>query len=147
MISTAKSEAVLRGLKERLDMRFKDQSLACVESKDSNGNPCLLLCDGAAATTEKAIFVRMLQEDMVSKDIFGNSTAAYTPHRLQFSTEAGSALTRADVACFMLEVSKIGVKVEAYEVVAGTAPAVGDLIAANLKGSFEFDILWPTKGM
>jgi hypothetical protein len=147
MISTAKAEALSRNLSERLNFRFKASGLSCVASKDTNGFPCLLLADATPATGEKAIFMRFIQADMVSKDIFGNSTYAYTPHIFQFCTETGSALAREDIAVFMLEIGKIGILTEVYERANGAVPAVGDLVSGNLKGSFEYDVLAPTKGM
>lgn len=146
MFSSAKSIATMRMIKDRINFRFADQSLSCAESFDSEGYPCLLLSDGSAATTEKVILIRCKQEMSNSVDIFGNANKAYAPHVLQVAYEDASALIASDWAKLVLEISKVGMKMEIYKATAGAIPALTDFVAGKLESSLEFDVLWPTKG-
>lgn len=146
MLSIAKSQATMRMIKERLNFRFADQALSCAESFDSEGFPVLTLSDGSAATTEKVLLIRCKQQDAVSKDIFGNSHYAYAPHVIQIGYEDASALIASDWAKAIMEIGKVGMKVEIYKATAGAIPVLADFVAGKLESALEFDVLWPTKG-
>lgn len=146
MFSSAKAIATVRMIKDRINFRFADQSLSCAESFDSEGYPVILLSDGSAATTEKVILIRCKQEMSNSVDIFGNANKAYAPHVIQVGYEDGSALIASDWAKLVLEISKVGMKMEIFKATSGAIPALSDLVAAKLESALEFDVLWPTKG-
>lgn len=146
MFNAAKSEAICRGLKERLDLRFKDQGLSCAQSFDSSGYSVLTLSDGSPASAEKVILIRVRQIDAVSKDIFGNANLAFSPHIMDIAYEDASAFAGVDWAKLSIEVAKEGIKAIVYKAVAGAIPALSDMVPAKQEAALEFDILWPSKG-
>jgi hypothetical protein len=128
-ISYAVAVAQLRDLKDRLVM----QGFTVDESQVS-GFPKLTI------NTDEASFL-INQEDAVSKDVFGNALAAFTPHRIIFSSR-NNAMSTLVVAKLIKEISKMGMRivVKTHATVLATAEAAaGDLI--------EFDVRWPAKGI
>lgn len=130
--STAKAEALLRDLKDRLELR----GYAIVESKDGNGWPKLTLNVDEAS-------IRMEAVDMISKDIFGNDNVAFAPHFIDFASRDDMATATVARAEIMTELAKTGIDkvvVKTHATVLATAEAAaGDEIV--------FDIRWPTKGI
>lgn len=125
--SVAKADALVRGLKEKLGFHLGASAL--VESRDADGWPVLAI-DADAKIRIKGI-------DAVSKDIFGNSFAAFAPHDLDIAYLA--AVDLAKYSTILFECSKLGVKVQ------GRASAGLDLDAAA-DFALEFDLRFPTKG-
>ena len=131
MKSTAKAEALLRDLKERLEFR----GFTIVESKDANGWPKLTL------NTDEAS-IRIEGDDAVSKDVFGNDLVSFAPHTLEFASR-NDAMSTLIVSKILTEVIKIGsnkavIKTHATVLVTAEA-AAGDEI--------QFDVMWPGKGI
>ena len=128
--STAVSEAQARELKEKLERRC----FSVAESKTSEGYAKLTLnTDEASITIE--------QEDMVSKDIFGNDLKAFTPHKLSFASR-DDAMDSLKVSKIWVELGKIGMKVIVKThatVLANAEAAAGEAI--------EFSDRWKTKGI
>lgn len=129
--STAKAEALVRDLKERLERR----GFSADESKDSEGWPKLTL------NTDEAS-IRIEGEDMVSKDVFGNDNVAFAPHFLDYASrdDAMDTLKNAKILNEVIKmgVSKMIVKTDGSSLSTAEA-ADGDAI--------EFDDRWPTKGI
>ena len=129
--STAKAEALVRDLKERLERR----GFAAAESKDAEGWPKLTLNTNEAS-------IRVEAQDAVSKDIFGNDNVAFAPHALDYASRADAigTLENAKILTEVLKmgVSKMTVKTDATSLATAEA-AAGDAI--------EFDDRWPTKGV
>lgn len=121
--SVAKADALVRGLKEKLGFRFGASAVS--ESRDANGWPQLACQD---------VYLRIKGADAVSKDIFGNSFAAFAPHVLDIADDAAA---KADLAAILFECSKLGVKI-AYR-------AGADVNAAATL-ELEYDLRFPTKG-
>ncbi len=128
MKSTAKAEAWLRDLKEKLELR----GLTVVESKDSNAWPELTI------NTDQA-YIQVSAIDAVSKDVFGNDNTAFAPHELIFAID--EAIDLVVLAKLYVELGKLGIKliVKSGADLATAKAAAGDAI--------EFDIQWPKKGM
>lgn len=128
--STAVSEAQARELKDKLERR----GFSIVESKTAEGYAKLTLnTDEASITIE--------QEDMVSKDVFGNDLKAFTPHKLSFASR-DDAMDSLKVAKIMVELGKVGMKL----VVKTHATALASAEAAAGE-SIEFNDRWATKGI
>jgi hypothetical protein len=123
MKSVKKAETLARDLKDRLQFR----GFVITESRDGDGFPIL--------STDKNLTIAIRAVDMVSKDIFGNASFAFTPHVATISYASTSAPTVASILAATLEVGKMGMKITLTETV---APSSQD---------FEFDVIWPTKGM
>jgi hypothetical protein len=150
----AKAEALVRELKERLELRTAGSAAGRVnsvrETRDSEGYPALVLSrDSDEAAGEPVIAIRIKQIDAVSKDVFGNSMKAYTPHVCDLAYELdGSAPQPAakDVALAVWELSRTGVKVEVKEIADGTAVTLSAMDAASAALELD-DLRWPTKGV
>lgn len=129
--STAKAEAMLRDLKDRLEFR----GFVVAESKDVDGWPKLVI------NTDEAS-IRMEAAGAVSPDIFGNlNLIAFTPHFIDFAAR----LDGVDVlktSKIMMELVKMGVDriiVKTHASVLASAEAVaGDEVI--------YDVRFPLKG-
>ena len=130
--SIAKADALQRDLKERLELR----GFSVSESRDAEGWKKLSLNNDEAS-------IKIVAEDMVSKDIFGNDNVAFVPHYLEFSSR-DDAMDSGKVAKILIEVYKMGVskshiKRDATDLAAAEAAAPSE--------SLEFDLQWRTKGI
>lgn len=127
--STAKAEALLRDMKDRLQFR----GFSVSESKDAEGFPKLTI--GTEAS------VKLVQADAVSKDIFGNDLKAFAPHEAELSSADGQS--KADYSKILHELVKMGVEKvyikEGADLAAAEAAAASDYIV--------FDVRFPTKGV
>ena len=94
MLSTAKSEAVARDLKEVLEKR----GFSVVESQLAKGKKLAIDAD---------MSIRIESKDAVSKDIFGNDLDSFTPHEVKFAIDNAVA-THSEVAKVMIELAKFG---------------------------------------
>ena len=129
MKSTAKSEALLRDLKDRLELR----GFAVAESKDSEGWPKLVVGSDEAS-------IRMEAADAVSKDVFGNDLKAFAPHFIEVASR--SDMSKADYSQILAEVVKMGA--DKHIVKEGADLAAAEAAAGS---EFIFDVRWPTKGI
>lgn len=129
MLSTAKSEAVARDLKERLEER----GFVVVESALAKGRKLDL--DGSQMT------IRIEAQDAVSKDIFGKDLNAFTPHDVKFAIDNALA-SHSEVAKCMVELGKIGFSLKIGEgATIGAAETASDAAEETRHSS-----KWPTKG-
>lgn len=127
--STAKAEAIVRDLKDRLAFR----GYASTESKNADGFPKLTIGTDASIVIEQA--------DAVSKDVFGNDLLAFAPH------EATLAIDEAIAYKKLIEVASELSKVAIDKTVLKSSDA--DLATAEALSSGEvivWDVRWPTKG-
>ena len=128
MLSTAKSEAVSRDLKEALERR----GFSVIESNLAKGKK---LAIGTGMT------IRIESKDAVSKDIFGNSVDAFTPHEVKFAIDSVVA-SHVDAAKVMMDLGKIGFGLKIGEgITLGAAEGVADNAEEQRHNS-----LWPSKG-
>jgi len=127
--STAKAEALARDLKERLVSRG-----FTVDQSTSGGYPKLTL-----NTDEASILIE--QEDAVSKDVFGGSLLAYSPHKLSLASRANASSLTLKVAEIMVEVVKLGMKtiIKSHATVLATAEA-------SAGTELQYDVRWAGKG-
>jgi hypothetical protein len=126
--SVAKADALVRKLQEELGFRLSSSTL--VESRDANGWPVLAIGDDAK--------IRIKSIDAVSKDIFGNSFAAYAPHVLDIAYVADIDLV--EYSTILFACAKLGVKIQGH---VGADLSVDD--AADF--ALEYDVRFPTKGV
>lgn len=153
MQSIAKADALLRDVSDKLAKRFYGSAtIDTVRSaRDSNGWPMLFLSDAAnEAAGQPVIAIRIKAVDMVSKDIFGNSTFAYAPHALEVAYELAAANNPipvdTDILIAEFEAIKTGVKIQLKELANGTAVTAANMDAASPAIELE-DLYWPTKGV
>ena len=126
---TKKADALFRDLKDRLEIR----GYAVVESRDSEGFPKFVIdVDQLSITIDAA--------DMVSKDIFGNSLKAYSPHEIAISYVDGYAI--ADYSKILLETFKMGV--DKVTIKSGADLATAEAAAGEV---FYSDFRFPTSGV
>jgi len=152
MKSTAKAEALMRDVADKLAIRFKGgASINSVrQAKDANGWPMLFLSNGNEAAGQPVIALRIQAADAVSKDVFGNALIAFAPHALEVSYELTAVNnpipTDADLLTAEYEAIKTGVKIQLKELANGTAVTEAAMNAAS--ASLELDELyWPAKGV
>jgi hypothetical protein len=156
MKSTAKAEALLRDVADKLRKRFAGSSTIDTvrEAKDSAGWPMLICSDGGVETAgNPVIALRIKAADAVSKDVFGNDLVAFAPHALEIAYELGDQNaeadiepSRADLLKAQYEALKTGVKVQIKEIADGTAVDAAAMDAASVAVELE-DLYWPTKGV
>lgn len=153
MQSLAKAQAAMRDLKERLEKRVSGSSTIDTvrESKDSDGWPILLLSDGGNESAgQPVIGLRLKSVDAVSKDVFGNSLKAFSPHELEVAFELDATEgepSRRDLIKVMLEVAKLGHKIIVKQIADGTAVSASSMDSTSAADSLEFDTQWPAKGI
>ena len=127
--STAKAEAIVRDLRDRLDFR----GIASEESKNSEGYPRLVIdTDQASLEIEQA--------DAVSKDIFENDLRAFSPHFAVLAV--ADTYSREDYTKLYAELNKVGIDKVILKTGADLATA-----EAAAGEEIQWDIRWPTKGM
>lgn len=151
--STAKAEATMRDLKDRLALRLAGSARIDTvrEAKDSEGWPVLILSDGGnEAAGQPVIGLRMKAVDAVSKDVFGNALVAFAPHELELAYELDGTVPEADakdIITVMVETGKIGARTLVKEIADGTAVTAANMDAAAVALALEADLKWPTKGV
>jgi hypothetical protein len=151
--NTAKAEALIRELKERLEIRTAGSAAGRVDTvrqdKDSEGYPALFLSDNGTETAgNPVIAIRIKQIDMVSKDVFGNDSKAYSPHVCEFAYELDGTEAepnRKDIEAAFWEIARTGIKVEVKEIADATAVSFASMDATAAAAEFD-DLRWPNKG-
>ena len=152
--STAKAEALLRDVADKLSKRFP-ASAAGINTvrlaKDANGWPMIFLSHNAnEAEAQPVIALRCMAVDAVSKDVFGNALTAYAPHALEVAYELAAANdpipTDADILTAEYEAIKTGVKIQLKEIANGSAVTEANMNAASPSIELD-DLYWPTKGV
>lgn len=153
MKSTAKAEALLRDLGDKLKIRYAGSaSINTVRAaKDANGWPMLFLSVGGnEAAGQPVIGLRIMAVDAVSKDVFGNALIAFAPHAFEVAyelTATDNAIpVDADILKAEFEAIKTGVKIQLKELANGTAVTEANMNAATPSLEIE-DLYWPTKGV
>lgn len=129
MLSTAKSEAVARDLKDALEKR----GFSVEESVISKGR--------ALSIDSDKMTIRIQAQDAVSKDVFGNDLDAFTPHDVKFAIDDATA-SLSEVAKVMMDLGKIGFALKIGE---GTGKAAAEA-AADAAEASRHASQWPTKG-
>lgn len=153
MKSTAKAEALLRDVADKLAVRFKGGTgiNTIRHATDANGWPMLFLSAGGTESEGAAVIaIRIQGQDMVSKDIFGGSTTAYAPHVMDLAYELAAAnkpeCTLADLATAKYEACATGVRYQEKAIANGTAVTETSMNAATPIVDLD-GLYWPTKGV
>lgn len=129
MLSTAKSEAVARDLKEALEKR----GFSVEESQLPKGRELSIDSD--------KMKIKIEAKDAVSKDVFGNDLDAFTPHKVEFAIDSAVA-SHAEAAKVMMDLGKIG-----FALKIGSAAGIGAAeTAAEQAAEERHNSQWPTKG-
>lgn len=155
MMSAAKADALIRDLADKLAKRLPSTSAGLNSlrvANDANGWPMLFISHNAnEAEGQPVVLIRIQNVDLVSKDIFGNSSYAYAPHILQFAYELAAANkpepTLADLLYCQFEAIKTGVRFQLYELANGIAVDEANLntaVAAGPQADAD-ELYWPTK--
>lgn len=148
MKSTAKAEALVRDLAEKLAKRLSGKTVR--QARDSQGWPMIVISGGNEAAGQEVQAIRIKAVDAVSKDVFGNDLVAFAPHTLEHAYELAAANnpipTDADIYAVAWECSKLGVKTQLKELANGTAVTAANMDAASAAVELD-DINWPTKGV
>lgn len=155
MQSTAKAQALSRDLADKLAKRYPSGAAGLNtvrQANDANGWPMIFLSHNAnEAEAQPVVLIRIKNVDMVSKDIFGNSTFAYAPHTLEFAYELTATAncpypTLADLASAEFESIKTGVRYQLKEIANGTAVTEAAINAATPNADLD-ELYWPTKSV
>lgn len=156
MATTAKALEISHQLANHLSARL-NATLALVEGfGPTDSNPTIVIGAGSAGGANFVIKVRPVSWPL-AKDVFGNTALAYSPHAIEFCTEAdptgGSGAdptSRAQLALVLMEVMNAGVGVSWYETANGTAPTVASLPSeggsATLRTTVEPSVWRPMLG-
>lgn len=149
MKSTAKAQACLRDLADKLRLRFPSKTVR--EAKDANAWPMLFVSDsGNEAAGQSVIAIRMSAADAVSKDVFGNQLTAFAPHLVEVAWELTAANnpipTDADIFVALREIFAIGARTQLKEIANATAVTEASMNAAAVAADVE-DLYWLTKSV
>ena len=148
MSTIKKSEAMMRGLKDKLELRSFASNIA--QSEDSQGFPILELNDGSPATGELAYVIRIreLQRTDAGVDIFQNTQTIFTPHVIELVYEDDAANRTSALTVLMKELSDIGAIIEIYENTSSNAAEAGDIDADTSGDPTETiaDLIHPLSG-
>lgn len=148
MKSTAKAQATLRDVADKLKVRFPAKTIRA--ANDANGWPMLFISNGSEAAGASNIALRMTAQNAVSKDVFGNDLVAFAPHTLEVAYElgasAGTVASRTDLVAVEFEAIKTGVKIDIKEIANATAVTEASMNAAAVAVELD-NQYWPTKGV
>lgn len=126
-------------------------TMVITESQDSDGNPMVTVSqDATPVAGEKVIVLRVRPITWsLAKDVLGLPSVVHTPHVIDICTEANNAagavadiLTPVELLAVLGTVTKRGTRVEWYQSANLTVPSLAQMIAANLKASYEPEIYW-----
>lgn len=142
MAATKKALALAEDIASELKLR--QTALPVSVSADTDGNPLVFLGTGVAGT-KNTIFKVLNVVWPLAKDILGLESQVFTPHVIRVGFEAPTTTAAADTDPNTLQDKLLslavalsrGTRVEVYESAAGDSPDADDLIAGNLKASYE----------
>ena len=153
MKSTAKAEALLRDVADKLAKRFANGAgINTVRAdKDSNGWPMLFLSAGGnEAESQPVIAIRITGQDLISKDVFGNASTSYAPHTLEVAYELAAAnkpeCSLGDLAVVKFEAIKTGVRFQEKAIANLSAVTAANMDATAAIADCD-EIYWPTKSV
>lgn len=153
MKSTAKAEAIIRDVADKLKVRFAGSATIDTVrvSKDSAGWPMIICSDaGNEAAGQPVIAIRMKAADAVSKDVFGNDLVAFAPHTIELAYELQAANnptpSDADLATAVFETVKTGVRYQQKQIANTVAVTAAAMDAASAIADLD-ELYWPSKGV
>lgn len=156
MSTIAKSQAIMRELKERLQKKMPS-TYVFSESMDANGSILLISADSTPAAGEQVVAIRILGEQTAFKNSIGSAQTVYAPLRAQVIEEAStiagvSLITLVNRLHVDLELARMAVKQERYMNANTVVPAVsqfsadGSVATATKIASLPSDMYWPLSG-
>lgn len=148
----ARVDDIMQLLKSQIKLVLP--SFVLTQGSDS-GNPTLKVeADATPATGEENAFIRLTQKSYSGfPTISLASSVDGRPDLLQIAVEADattaarSVWSEANWAKLLVEAAKMNVEIELYIRATGAAPAVGDIIDANLRARILADARHPNVGM
>lgn len=153
LYSVDHSVGVARDLADRLSLRFTNNSglNSIQQTQDENGFPILVISSGGnQAAGQPVVWIRLMNMNVGSVDIFGNSTLPFTPTVGQIAYEINTAGTGptpsvTDFSTCLLELGKTGVVIQEYAIAHGTQVNEAAVNAASPSLTIK-DIDWGLKG-
>lgn len=135
MDSKAKAQATMRDLEDELKIRLAGSSTIDTvrATTDAAGWPCLILSDGGTETAGNPVIgLRMVADDAVSKDIFGNAIKAAAPHTIDLAYELDATNPEPsglDLALVTAVVAKKSIKMALKALSDGTAVTPANMVS------------------
>jgi len=156
MSTIAKSQAIMRDLKDRLQKKMPS-TYVFSESFDAQGARLLISADASPAAGEQVIAIRIEGESTAHKDVLGSAQRVYAPLKAQVIEEAStisgvSLITLVNRLMVDLELARMGLKQDRYMNANTVVPAVsqfaadGSVSSSSLIASLPFDMYWPLSG-
>lgn len=138
---TAKANAMSRDLKDKLKFRFT----TVAEGAAADGNPTVSV--GTMGAGSQSAFIKIKCIALIGNDAIGQASREFSPHVVQVVLETSTIanvglMTEANKGLLMIELMKLGCKIEIYMSANTTAPSAAAIIAANLKASIDPDAQW-----
>lgn len=137
-MASHKMVSLARQLAEDLGLRLS--SLGAVVGVNSAGNQTVTV--GTLSAGNQAAYIVLKEQASIQTDGLGNAQRSFGPHVVQVVLEASSVtgvaeMTLANLTKLLGECFKHGVKTELYLTADGTAPALAEITAANLKATWD----------
>lgn len=140
---TKKAHVIAADIAAELKLRLA--SLTITESVDTDQSPLVKV--GTGASGAKGCLIKVVPQDWpLAKDILGLTANVFAPHKIQLVFEANFAGTTDNVADNNSWVEKLailgvvvlkGTRVEIYESPYGATVGAEDIVAGNLKATFD----------
>lgn len=153
MATTQKAIRIAQALQEEIAKRLSTKTVSF--GFDTDGHPYVTMNDGSAASGEANVYIKVRPFVWgVVTDVLGSAQQVYSPHVIQFCTEANYAattdnvadnLTRAQLLACLAPCILKGCKLEWYQESYGTAPTSSTIDSSKLVASFD-DLSYPMVG-
>jgi hypothetical protein len=123
-----------------LSQSLTRRGFVCVNGFDTNGLPTIAL--GTQSAGQQAAFIRVEAVPSIGTDSLGLTQRAFGPHVIQVVLETSSVanvalLLESNKLPIMGEILGRGTRVELYLSSNGTAVAIGQIVSANLKATWD----------
>jgi len=146
-MSLAKSNALMRGLREKLVLRLPSTYLFA-DSVDAAGNPVLTIAQKAPwVTADQYVVIRMRPITQIGANVLGLAQESFGPHDIDFISEASGVATETFLSDLnsqkiLFELDRIGAAINVYLMPTTTLPTTAGMIAGNLTQRID-DLLNP----
>lgn len=142
-MATKKAHELAAEIASELKLRLP--ALAVAEAIDSDEAPLVKV--GAGTAGSASALIKIIPQDWpLAKDILGLTATIFTPHKIQLVLEANHAGTTDNVADILTDAQLLpilgvivlrGCRVELYRSANGNAVGPEDIVAGNLKATFD----------
>jgi hypothetical protein len=149
MATTEKAMQIARDLKDLFSKEIISTMPYVTDGFTSEGNPYISMSVDSTPTLNHKVVVVVVKpySTGTAKDSLGNTANSYTPHVIQFCTEANYAgttdntadiLTPVELLPIICEIAKRGSYVEWHQTANGTVPSAAAIVAGTvLKATFK----------